>query len=79
MGTLHLLVQEASRSEVAKYKELLEDFLEKPNDVVASLQDWHWPQFKLGRSINLPMPHKIEINYTKKFANYDEILGWFNE
>jgi len=29
MGTLHLLVQEASRSEEAKYKELLEDFLEK--------------------------------------------------
>ena len=29
MSTLHLLVQEASRSEEAKYKELLEDFLEK--------------------------------------------------
>ena len=56
-----------------------EDFLEQPNDVVASLQDWHWPQLKLGRPIKLPMPHKIEINYTKKIANYDEILGWFNE
>ena len=56
-----------------------EDFLEKPNEVIVRLQDWYWQEFKLDEPINLPMPQKIKMDYTKKFANYDEILGWFNE
>lgn len=56
-----------------------EDFVENPNEVVEGLQDWYWKQFKVGGPIQFPMPHKIEIDYTKKFENYDEILGWFNE
>ena len=56
-----------------------EDFLEKPNEVIVRLQDWYWQELKLDEPINLPMPQKIKMDYTKKFANYDEILGWFNE
>ena len=56
-----------------------EDFVEKPQETVEYLQDWYWKQFEFGTPIKLPMPHKIEMDYTKKFGNYNEILGWFNE
>ena len=56
-----------------------EDFLKEPNDVVGSLKNWYHEKFRFGMKATLPMPHQIEMDYTKKFANYDEIQGWFNE
>ena len=56
-----------------------EDFLKEPNEVVGSLQNWYHEKFRFGMKATLPMPHQIEMDYTKKFANYDEIQGWFNE
>jgi len=56
-----------------------EDFIEKPNELIEGLQDWYWKQFRFDVPFQFSLPQKIEMDYTKKFVNYDEILGWFNE
>jgi len=56
-----------------------EDFLENPTEVVENLEEWYWKQFRFGAPIKFPMPHKIQMDYIEKFANYEEILEWFNE
>jgi hypothetical protein len=56
-----------------------EDFLETPTEIIENLQEWYWKQFRFGGPFQIPMPHKIEMEYTEKFANYEEILEWFDE
>jgi hypothetical protein len=56
-----------------------EDFLENPTEIVENLQEWYWKQFRFGAPIKFPMPHKIQMDYIEKFANYEEILEWFDE
>ena len=56
-----------------------EDFTNNPIEVVEGLQEWYWKQFQFGPPKTFPMPQKIEMDYTSKFANYEEILEWFDE
>jgi hypothetical protein len=56
-----------------------EDFLETPTEIIENLQEWYWKQFRFGGPFQIPMPHKIQMDYTEKFANYQEILEWFDE
>ena len=56
-----------------------EDFLAQPQEVVEELQEWCWPQLRSDVPVKVPFPHRINMDYTTKFLNYDEILEWFNE
>ena len=56
-----------------------EDFLAQPQEVINELQEWQWPQFSFNDPIKIEMPLRIEMDYTTKFSNYDEIVEWFNE
>ena len=66
-----------------------EDFMTNTEAHIERLQDWNWKsEFygfnKLRKFAFEPwernqLPHKIEMNYKKKFTNYDEILKWFKE
>ena len=56
-----------------------EDFLAQPQEVVEELQEWCWPQLRFNDPIKIEMPLRIEMDYTTKFSNYDEIVEWFNE
>ena len=44
------------------------------------LQDWFFEEFHGNfEREKLALPLKLEVDYSKKFKNYDEIVEWFGE
>ena len=57
-----------------------EDFTDDPRSIMLMLQDWFFEEFHGNfEREKLALPLKLEVDYSKKFKNYDEIVEWFSE
>ena len=57
-----------------------EDFVENPKKVCKMLEDWFYMEFSCGPELNdQALPRKIDIDYSTKYVNYEEVLEWFGE
>ena len=62
-----------------------EEFISDPNEVSYDVYEDYNIEASMWEEEDKPapkkprLPLKLDIDYTKKFKNIDEIRGWFNE